>query len=87
MFGRRDRSIVLNNRVVEEIKEFGYSVVENVFQVEEELTEVIRDFSRIVPPDDVINWATIIMVSRTDDLRGDKMEKWIYRDVDDRKGV
>jgi len=53
----------LNNCVVEEVEEFGYSVVENIFQVEEELTEVVRDFSRIVPPGDVVNWATIVMVS------------------------
>ena len=72
---------------MEEIKEFGYSVVENVFQVEEELTEVIRDFSRIVPPKDVVDWATIVMVSRTDDLRGDKMKRRIDGDVDDCKGV
>jgi len=74
MIGRRDRTIVLNNRVVEEVKEFRYSVIKDFFQVEEELTEVVRNFSRIVPPDDVVNWTTIIMVSRTDNLRGDGME-------------
>jgi len=63
MIGGRDGTIVLDNRVMEEIKEFGYSVVEDIFQVEEELTEVVRDFSRIVPPEDMVNWATIVMVS------------------------
>jgi len=63
MISRGDGTIVLNNRIVEEIKEFGYSVVEDFFQVEEELTEVVRDFSRIVPPEDVVNWATIVVVS------------------------
>jgi len=74
MIGRRDRTIVLNNRVVEEIKEFGYSVVENIFQVEEEFTEVVRDFSRIVPPEDVVDWTAVVMVSRTDNLGGDEMK-------------
>jgi len=64
----------LNNHVVEKIKEFGYSVVENILQVEEELTKVVGDFSRVIPPDDVVNWATIVMVSGADDLWGDKME-------------
>jgi len=72
---------------VEKVEEFGYSVVENILQVEEELTEVVGDFSRIVPPDNMINWTTIVMMSGADNLRGDKVEQGINRDVDDRKGV
>ena len=74
MIGRGDRAVVVDNRVVEVIEEVGYYVVEDIFQTEEELTEIVRDFSRIVPPDNVINWATIIVVSRTDNLRGDEMK-------------
>ena len=87
MIGGRDGTIVLNNRIVEEVKEVGYSVVEDIFQVEEELTEVAGNFSRIVPPGDMINWATIIVVSRTDDLGRDKVDKGVDRNVDDRKRV
>jgi len=77
MIRRGDGTIVLDDRIVEEVKEFGYSVVENIFQVEEELTEVVWDFSRIVPPKDMIDWTTIVVVSRTDDLGGDKMKQWV----------
>ena len=35
----------------------------------------------------MIDWATIIVVSGTDDLRGDKVEEQVDRYVDDRKGV
>jgi len=87
MIGRGDRSVVLNNRVVEEIKEFGYSVIEDIFQVEEELTEVVGNFSRIIPPEDVVNWTTIVMVSQADNLRRDEVEQRVDGDVDDRKGV
>ena len=64
----------MNDRVVEEIEEFGYSVVEDILQIEEKLTNVVGDFSRIIPPGDVINWTTIVMVSRADNLRRDKVE-------------
>ena len=63
MIRRGDRTIISDDRIVEEVKEFGYSVVEDIFQVEEELTEVVWNFSRIVPPKDVINWTTIVVVS------------------------
>ena len=74
MIRRGDRAVVPDDRIVEEIKEFGYSVVEDVLQVEEELTKVVWNFSRIVPPKDVVDWTTIVVVSRTDNLRGNKME-------------
>ena len=63
MIRRGDGAIVSKDRIVEEVKEFGYSVVEDVFQVEEELTEVVWYFSRIVPPNDMIDWTTIVVVS------------------------
>ena len=63
MIGRGDRSIVLNNRIVEEVEEISYTVVKDVFQIEEELANVVGDFSRVVPPKDVINWTTIVVVS------------------------
>ena len=74
MIVRGDGMVVIDDGVVEVIEEFSYSVVEYILQVEEELTEFVWDLSRIVPPDDMVNWATIIVVSRTDHLRGEEMK-------------
>jgi len=63
MIVRGDGMVVIDDGVVEVIEEFSYSVVEYILQVEEELTEFVWDLSRIVPPDDMVNWATIIVVS------------------------
>ena len=63
MIGRGDGSIVVDNRIVEVVEEVGYSVVEDIFQTEEELTEFGWDLLRIVPPEDVVNWTTVIVVS------------------------
>ena len=78
--------VEVDDGVVEDVEEISYSVVKNIFKIEEELTEVFWYGSRIVPPENVIDWATVIMVSGTDHLGSNKMEEGIDRDVDNGEG-
>ena len=70
---------------MEGVEEISDPVVEYVFKVEEELTEVVWDCSRIVPPENMIDWATIIMVSCADNLESDEVEEEIDGNVDNGK--
>ena len=85
MISWRDGAVEVDDGVVEGVKEISYSVVEDVFQIEEELTEVFWYCSRVVPPENMIDWATIIMVSCADNLESDEVEEEIDGNVDNGK--
>ena len=82
----RDGAIEVDDGVVERVQEIGYPVVKYFFKVEEELTEVVWDYSRIIPPKDMIDWTTVIVVSGTDNLWFDEVEKGIDGYMDNSKG-
>ena len=81
-----DRTVEIVDRVVEGVEEISYSIVEDVFQIEEELTEIFWHQSRVIPPENVVNWTTIVMVSGADYLGSDKMEEGVDGDVYDGNG-
>ena len=81
-----DRAVEVDDGVVEFVEKISYPVVEDVFQIEEELTEIFWHCSRIIPPENVVDWTTIIMMSGTDHLGGDKVEEGVDGNMNDGNG-
>ena len=86
MVRRRERTIEVENGIVECKEEIGYPVVEYVFEGVKELTEVFGNYSRIIPPKYVVHWTTIIVMSGADDVGFDEMEERVDRYVDNGQG-
>ena len=86
MIRRGDGSVEIDDGVVEGVEEISYSVVEYFFEVEEELTEVFGHYSWIIPPEYVVHWTTIIVMSGADNLGFEEMEERVDRYVDNGQG-
>ena len=84
---RSDRSVVVDTRGVQGVEKVNESVVYELFQVEDKLTNCSRDFSRVIPPENVDDGALIDRVIRINYLRGGKPKERVDGDEDNKNGV
>ena len=69
-----DRGVEINAGGVQGVKEVNQSVVDELFQVEDKLTNCNRDFSRVVPPENMYDRALIDGMIRINHLRSGEVE-------------
>ena len=81
------RSVVIHIGRVEGEEEVSEPVVYEFFQVEDELTDCSRNFSRIIPPENMNDGALINGVIRIDHLRTREAKEGIDEDENDTDGV
>ena len=84
---RSNGSVVVDTRGVQGVEEINESVVYEFFQVEDELTNCSRDFSRVIPPENMDDGALIDGVIRIDDLWARESEEEINGNEDYADGV
>ena len=84
---RGDRSVVVDTGSVQGVEKVNEPVIYEFFQVKDELTNCSRDFSRVVPPENVYDGALIDRVVRVDYLGTRETKEGIDGDEDDAEGI